>query len=80
MGILLGRTAMAKKSALPKKAPTKKPVHGITTRKMTSPAISSLASKILRGEKTATQADAKKLAASVLSQDEIHGQPQVKKK
>ena len=34
---------------------------------------SSLAGKILSGSKKATQADAKKLAASVLSQDETKG-------
>lgn len=34
---------------------------------------SSLAAKILNGSKKATQADTKKLAASVLSQDETKG-------
>lgn len=34
---------------------------------------SSLAAKILSGSKKATQTDAKKLAASVLSQDETKG-------
>lgn len=34
---------------------------------------STLASKILSGEKKPTEADAKKLAASVLSQDETKG-------
>lgn len=63
---------MAKKKTVAKKSISS------TTHKMTSPSLSSLASKILRGEKTATQADAKKLAASVLSQDEIQGQPKKK--
>jgi hypothetical protein len=36
--------------------------------------MSTLAGKILPGEKKATQADVKKLAASVLSQDEKKGQ------
>jgi len=71
---------MAKKSASAKSKSSKKAMSGVSARKMTSPSISSLASKILRGEKTATQADAKKLAASVLSQDEIHGQPKTKMK
>jgi hypothetical protein len=66
---------MAKKSVSTKNASKKESLSGVSVRKMTSPSISSLASKILRGEKMATQADAKKLAASVLSQDEIHGQP-----
>lgn len=67
----MAKKAAAKKSSVSKSSNSSSAV----TRKMTSPAVSSLASKILRGEKTATQADAKKLAASVLSQDEIHGQP-----
>jgi hypothetical protein len=67
---------MAKKTSAKKSSVSKS--SSALARKMTSPAISSLASKILRGEKTATQADAKKLAASVLSQDEIHGQPKKK--
>lgn len=41
-------------------------------KKESSPKVSTLASKVLSGDKKATQADAKKLAASVLSQDE-HG-------
>lgn len=48
--------------------------------KQSSPTLSTLASKILSGEKKATQADAKKLAASVLSQDETKGQKPPKKK
>lgn len=39
-------------------------------KKESSPNLSSLASKVLSGQKKATPADAKKLAASVLSQDE----------
>lgn len=35
--------------------------------------VSSLAGQILSGSKKATQTDAKKLAASVLSQDETKG-------
>jgi hypothetical protein len=42
--------------------------------KQSSPKLSTLASRILSGEKKPTQADAKKLAASVLSQDEKKGQ------
>jgi hypothetical protein len=40
------------------------------TKKQSSSALSSLASKVLSGAKKPTTADAKKLAASVLSQDE----------
>jgi hypothetical protein len=45
---------------------------GVTSmaKKQSSPKVSSLASKVLSGTKKPTQADAKKLAASVLSQDE----------
>jgi hypothetical protein len=43
-------------------------------KRQSSPRLSTLASKVLSGEKKATQADAKKLAASVLSQDEKRGQ------
>lgn len=43
-------------------------------RKQSSSKMSTLAGKILSGEKKATQADVKKLAASVLSQDEKKGQ------
>lgn len=43
-------------------------------KKTSTPRVSTLAAKILSGEKKATQADAKKLAASVLSQDEKKGQ------
>jgi hypothetical protein len=43
-------------------------------KKQSSPQMSTLASKILSGEKKPTQADIKKLAASVLSQDEKRGQ------
>jgi hypothetical protein len=42
-------------------------------KKQSSSSTSSLAGKILSGGKKATQADAKKLAASVLSQDEKKG-------
>ncbi|MFD1613116.1 hypothetical protein ACFSCW_15020 [Sphingomonas tabacisoli] len=42
-------------------------------RKQSTPPISSLAGKILSGAKKATPADVKKLAASVLSQDEKKG-------
>lgn len=48
--------------------------------KQSTPKMSTLASKVLSGEKKATQADAKKLAASVLSQDETKGQRPTKKK
>jgi hypothetical protein len=41
--------------------------------KQSSPKISTLASKVLSGAKTPTKADAKRLAASVLSQDEKKG-------
>jgi hypothetical protein len=47
--------------------------------KQSSSRMSSLASKILSGEKKATQTDAKRLAASVLSQDEKRGQSPRKK-
>jgi len=40
------------------------------TKKQSSPKVSSLASKVLSGAKKPTTSDAKKLAASVLSQDE----------
>ncbi len=43
-------------------------------KKQSSSKVSSLAGKVLSGDKKATQADAKKLAASVLSQDEKKGQ------
>ena len=43
------------------------------TKKQSSPPLSTLASKVLSGTKTATPADAKRLAASVLSQDEKKG-------
>jgi hypothetical protein len=42
-------------------------------RKQSTPAISTLASKVLSGAKKPTIAEAKKLAASVLSQDERAG-------
>lgn len=42
--------------------------------KKSSPKMSTLASKVLSGDKKATQSDARKLAASVLSQDEKKGQ------
>jgi hypothetical protein len=43
-------------------------------KKQSSPKVSTLASKVLSGGKKPTTADAKKLAASVLSQDEKKGQ------
>ncbi len=43
-------------------------------KKQTSAPISTLASKVLSGTKKATPSDAKRLAASVLSQDEKKGQ------
>lgn len=43
-------------------------------KKQSSSPVSTLASKVLSGTKKATPADAKKLAASVLSQDEKKGQ------
>lgn len=42
-------------------------------KKKSGDSTSSLAGKILSGSKKATQTDAKKLAASVLSQDEVKG-------
>jgi hypothetical protein len=42
-------------------------------KKQSSSTTSTLAGKILSGGKKATQADAKRLAASVLSQDEKKG-------
>jgi hypothetical protein len=42
-------------------------------KKQSSTPISSLASQVLSGAKKATPTDAKKLAASVLSQDEKRG-------
>ncbi len=42
--------------------------------KQSSGKMSTLASKVLSGEKKPTTADSKKLAASVLSQDEKKGQ------
>lgn len=42
-------------------------------KKQTSNAMSSLASRVLSGDKKPTQADARRLAASVLSQDEKKG-------
>jgi hypothetical protein len=41
--------------------------------KQSSNKLSSLASKVLSGQKKATPSDVKKLAASVLSQDEKRG-------
>ena len=43
-------------------------------KKQSSSQVSTLASKVLSGEKKPTLADSKKLAASVLSQDEKKGQ------
>lgn len=42
-------------------------------KKQSGNSTSSLAGKILSGSKKATQMDARKLAASVLSQDEVKG-------
>lgn len=42
-------------------------------KKQSSSAVSSLASKVLSGDKRPTVTDAKRLAASVLSQDEKRG-------
>jgi len=42
-------------------------------KKQSSSSVSTLASKVLSGQKKPTAADAKKLAASVLSQDETKG-------
>jgi hypothetical protein len=47
--------------------------------KQSSSTLSTLAAKILSGEKKPTIADAKRLAASVLSQDETKGQKPRKK-
>jgi hypothetical protein len=47
--------------------------------KQSSPKLSTLAAKILAGEKKPTIADAKRLAAAVLSQDETKGQKPGKK-
>jgi hypothetical protein len=43
-------------------------------KKQSSSKISTLASKVLSGDKKPTASDSKKLAASVLSQDEKKGQ------
>ena len=43
------------------------------TKKQSSDKMSTLAAKVLSGTKKATQTDAKKLAASVLGQDEKKG-------
>jgi hypothetical protein len=43
-------------------------------RKQSSSKLSTLASKVLSGDKKPTVAESKKLAASVLSQDETKGQ------
>lgn len=43
-------------------------------KKQSTPSLSTLAAKILSGEKKATQAEVKRLAASVLGQDEKKGQ------
>ena len=55
---------------------TKKPRR---TKKQSSTDLSSLAGKILNGSKKPTLKDIKRLAASVLSQDETRG-PSKKKK
>lgn len=43
-------------------------------KKQSSPPVSTLASKVLSGTKKATPSDSRRLAASVLSQDEKKGQ------
>lgn len=48
-------------------------------KKQSTSSLSTLASKVLSGQKKATTPEAKKLAASVLSQDEKKGQGQKKK-
>jgi hypothetical protein len=42
--------------------------------KQSSPGVSTLASKVLSGKKKPTPAESRRLAASVLSQDETKGQ------
>jgi hypothetical protein len=49
-------------------------------KKQSSSALSSLASKVLSGDVKPTAAQSKKLAASVLAQDEKKGNPPAKKK
>jgi len=51
----------------------------IVVKKQSSSRISSLASKVLGGNIRPTKKDAKKLAASVLSQDETKGQQKKKR-
>lgn len=58
--MLRERAALAEEDVVPKKQSTSK--------------LSTLASKVLSGEKRPTAAESKKLAASVLSQDEKKGQ------
>jgi hypothetical protein len=48
--------------------------ENVMPKKQSSSSTSTLASKVLSGQKKATNVDAKKLAASVLSQDEKKGQ------
>lgn len=48
-------------------------------KKQSSSGVSTLASKVLSGSKKPTLADSKKLAGSVLSQDEKKGQGSKKK-
>lgn len=43
------------------------------TKKQSSPALSTIASKVLSGSKKPTSTEVKRLAASVLSQDEKRG-------
>ena len=43
-------------------------------KKQSSSSVSTLASRVLSGHKKPTEAEAKRLAASVLSQDETKGQ------
>lgn len=47
-------------------------------KKQSSPKVSSLASKVLAGDKKPTKTEIKRLAASVLSQDEKKGQKKKK--
>lgn len=49
-------------------------------KKQSAPKTSTLAAKILSGAKKPTAADARKLAGSVLSQDETRGQKAPKKR
>ncbi len=57
---------------------SKKSSSGSTPRKQSQPPISTIASKVLSGDKKATPTEVKRLAASVLSQDETRGQSKKK--